>query len=250
MQRNAARVEEFFSGLFVECWRNAMPEGVTEKEADFLEQQLKLPAGGRVLDVPCGAGRHSCALAARGYQVTGVDLSSAFLKHASDLATKQDVSVTWEHRDMTDLPWPEAFDAAFLMGNSFGYTDDEHDARFLKAVFDALKPGGRFVLDYPVVAEALLPVYQDRIWMPIGDMLFLREGQFNHVNCRIEMTYTLIRDGQKEVKPWSQRVYTFREVCGLLTGAGFRDFQAYGSLSLEPFKFRSPGLLLVARKKS
>jgi hypothetical protein len=135
------------------------------------------------------------------------------------------------------------------MGNSFGYTDDDHDARFLQAVAGALKPGGRFVLDYPVVAEALLPVYQDRIWMHLGEMLFLREGKYNHLNGRIEMKYTLIRDTRKETKPWSQRVYTFREVCALLTNAGFGDLQAYGSLSLEPFKFRYPGLLMVATKK-
>ena len=61
LKDNTARVEQFFSGVFVECWRNVMPEKVTEQEADFLEQQLRLTPGALVLDVPCGAGRHSCA---------------------------------------------------------------------------------------------------------------------------------------------------------------------------------------------
>jgi SAM-dependent methyltransferase len=246
---NSARVEQFFSGGFVECWRDMMPEEVTEKEADFLQQQLKLAPGARVLDVPCGPGRHSCALAARGYQMTGVDLSSTCLGMARDLAVKKGLDVTWEHRDMSDLPWKQAFDAAFAMGNSLGYADDDHDARFLQAVARALRPGGRFVLDHPCVAEALLPAFQERTWYSVGDTLFLREGRYNHHAGRIETVYTVIRGGDVEKKPWSQRVYTYREVCRLLAEAGFSDVQGYASLTLEPFKLRSQGLLLVATKK-
>jgi SAM-dependent methyltransferase len=246
---NTERVEHFFSGLFVECWRDVMPEAVTEQEADFLQQQLKLAPGARVLDVPCGTGRHSCALAARGCQVTGVDLSSTFLGEARALAAKKGVSVTWEHRDMSDLPWNQAFDAAFAMGNSLGYAEDDHDARFLRAVARALKPGGRFVVDYGAVAEALLPSFQERTWAPVGDMLFLRDGRYNHLAGRIETEYTLIRGGKVEKKPWIQRVYTYSELCRLLAAAGFTDPQGYASLALEPFKLGSRRLLLVATKK-
>jgi SAM-dependent methyltransferase len=248
MTDNTERVEKFFSGIIVECWRNIMPEEVTEQEADFLQQQLKLAPGARVLDVPCGTGRHSCALAARGFQVTGVDLSSTCLSEARALAAKKALSVTWEHRDMSDLPWNDTFDAAFAMGNSLGYADDDHDARFLRAAARTLKPGGRFVLDYPAVAEALMPVYQPRTWMPVGDMFFLREGRYNHLAGRIETEYTLIRGDKVEKKPWTQRVYTYLEVGRLLAAAGFSDVQGYASRALEPFKLGSPGLLLVATK--
>lgn len=151
---------------------------------------------------------------------------------------------------MSDLPWTHAFDGAYAMGNSFGYTDDEHDARFLRAVAVALKPGARFVLDYPVVAEALLPVYQERIWLPFGDMLFLRQGRYNHVAGRIEMEYTVVHNGKVEKKPWSQRVYTYREVCGMLGDSGFVDMQAYAGTTPEPFKLGARGLVLVATKRS
>jgi SAM-dependent methyltransferase len=246
---NTARVEQFFSGLMVACWRQAMPEQVTEQEVDFLQQQLRLAPGARVLDVPCGTGRHSCALVARGYQVTGVDLSSTCLSDARALAAKKGLSVTWEHRDMSDLPWTGTFDAACAMGNSLGYVDDDHDARFVAAVARALKPAGRFAVDYPAVAEALLPSFQERTWYPIGDTLFLREGRYNHLAGRIETEYTLVRAGQVEKKPWTQRVYTYLQVCRLLAGAGFTDLQGYASPALDPFKLGARGLLLVATKK-
>jgi SAM-dependent methyltransferase len=246
---NTARVEQFFSGRFVECWRDMMPAEVTEKEADFLQQQLKLTPGARVLDVPCGPGRHSCALATRGYHMTGVDLSSTCLNMARELAAKKGLSVAWEHHDMSDLPWTQTFDAAFAMGNSFGYTDDDHDAHFLRAVARALKPGGRFVLDYPAVAEALLPAFQERTWYPVGDTVFLRDGRYNPLAGRIETVYTVIHGGKLDKKPWTQRVYTYREVCRLLAEAGFTDLEGYAALTLEPFNLRSPGLLLVATRR-
>ena len=58
--------------------RNAFTKG-TEQEVDFLVDALGLEPGMRVLDVGCGPGRHSLALARRGIAVHGVDLSPDFI---------------------------------------------------------------------------------------------------------------------------------------------------------------------------
>ncbi len=248
MTDNTSPVESFFSGLFVDFWRKAMPDEVTQKEVAFLEAELGLAPSARVLDVPCGTARHSLALAGRGYQMTAVDLSSQSIEQARELAVQQNVSIGFEHRDMADLPWPASFDAAFSMGNSFGYSSDEHDRAFLGAVARVLKPGGRFALDYGAVAEALFPHFQERTWMPVGDMLFLREGRCDAMAGRVESKYTLIGDGRTESKQWSQRVYTCRQVLDLLSAAGFSAIHAYGSLTKEPFKLGSRQLIIVATK--
>src|SRR3954452_7525693 len=119
----------FFTGAAVEGWLQATPEEQTQGEADFILKMLQVPPPARLLDVPCGGGRHSLALAARGYRMTGVDLSSDFLAAARAQAAANS-AVTWEQRDMRDLPWPEAFDGAFSFGNSFGYADEAGNAAF------------------------------------------------------------------------------------------------------------------------
>ena len=53
-------------------WLQAIPQEHTLAEASFIQEMLGLPVPSKVLDVPCGAGRHSLALAAAGYQMTGV----------------------------------------------------------------------------------------------------------------------------------------------------------------------------------
>jgi 2-polyprenyl-3-methyl-5-hydroxy-6-metoxy-1,4-benzoquinol methylase len=104
MSDNAPRVESFFSGLFVDLWRNAMPEAVTQQECAFLESELALTPCAKVLDVPCGSGRHCLALASRGYAMTAVDLSSESLAHARTLAAEKSLTIDFHHRDMADLP--------------------------------------------------------------------------------------------------------------------------------------------------
>src|SRR5690242_309651 len=120
----------FFEGLAADFWHQAVPPALTETEAGFLASVL--PPGARVLDVPCGDGRLSCALAARGYHVTGVDGSAKLLGWAKERG--QGLPVQWRHADMRELPWSGEFGGAFCFGNSFGYLGEEGDAAFLAAV--------------------------------------------------------------------------------------------------------------------
>jgi SAM-dependent methyltransferase len=74
--------QTFFSGLIVDSWLQMIGEGQTKVEAEFLQRELGVSPPAKILDVPCGGGRHSLALAAAGYQMTGVDISPDFLKAA------------------------------------------------------------------------------------------------------------------------------------------------------------------------
>ena len=50
----------------VEWWLRAMTEEQTRQEADFIQEMLQVATPARLLDVPCGGGRHSLDLANRG----------------------------------------------------------------------------------------------------------------------------------------------------------------------------------------
>jgi SAM-dependent methyltransferase len=241
--------KNFFTGLTLDLWRAAMTEEQTRTEADFIEKTLHLSPPAKVLDVPCGNGRLSLELASRGYQLTGVDLSPGFIDEARSTSAERQLSTVWKHGDMRDLPWPEEFDGAFCWGNSFGYLDDEGNANFLKAVARVLKPEGRFVVDASSVAELILPRFEERSWMQIGDILFLEENRYDHVQSRYDTEYTFVRDGKVEKRFGSHRIYTYRELCRLLDESGFTKLEAYGSLSQEPFRLGSPNLFLATTKK-
>lgn len=211
--------ESFFEGVAVAMWVQALPAEHTAREADRLARLLDAAPGAEILDVPCGAGRLSLALAERGYRVTGVDWSSEFLAHATSLDAARQVA--WERRDMRDLSWPGRFDGVFCVGNSFGYLDDEGNAAFLRAVRRALSPVGRFVLDTPMVLENLLNHLQPRPWWKAGDIHLLVENHYDPRTSRLDIEYTFVSNGRVEVRRGSHRAYTYRELMDLLTASGF-----------------------------
>jgi SAM-dependent methyltransferase len=236
----------FFSGMSVEFWLAATSAEQTRQEADFIQESLGTEAPARLLDVPCGGGRHCHALAARGYEMTGVDISPEFLNAARAASTAQSGKITWEERDMRDLPWPNRFDGAYSLGNSFAYLSDDGNAAFLKAVAQAIKPGARFVLNTGYVLDALLPVLQERSWYQMGDMIALAQRRYEPATSRLHVEYTWIRNGRTEKQAMSARLYTYRELVELLRQAGFAEVNGYGSLAREPFRMGSHDLLLVA----
>lgn len=213
--------EDFFEGASVDLWLQAISPEHNEREAASLARLLDVPDGAELLDVPCGGGRLSRALARRGHHVTGVDWSSAFLDHARAADDAEPGRVTWERRDMRDLPWRDRFDGAFCVGNSFGYLDDDGNAAFLRAVAAALKPGARFVLETPMVLENLLGHIDDRPWWKVGEMYLLVANTYDHAATRLDIEYTFVADGRVDVRRGSHRAYSYRELAALIDAAGF-----------------------------
>ncbi len=238
----------FFSGPTVEWWLRAVPEDFTKAEALFVESALDLRPGAKVLDVPCGGGRHALALAARGHKLTAVDISEEFLVVAQTLCYERELKIDWREGDMRDLPWNGEFDGAYCMGNSFGYLLDDENAAFLQAVSRTLRPGARFVLDTGYIAECLFPTLQERAWYPDGENHVLASRRYEPVDARLHVAYTFVSKTRQSTSVMSARIYTCHEVVELLKDAGFGAIELLGSISREPFRLGSQRLLIVATK--
>ncbi len=155
--------------------------------------------------------------------------------------------MTWHKRDMRDLPWAGACDAALCFGNSFGYLDDAGNRAFLQAVVGGLKRGGRFLLETGMAAESFFPHFQERRWYALDNLLFLIHNRYDPLSGRLFAELAFVRDGRVESA-------AFRSAClvaragGLDGRGGFADLQPFGSRQQEPFQLGSPLLFLAATK--
>jgi SAM-dependent methyltransferase len=240
--------KDFFQGLALDLWRDAIPAEQTEREAEFLAGLFAATPGGEVLDVPCGNGRLALALAERGYRVTGVDFAAPFIAEAQARAQAAGHDITWRQGEMRDLPWREAFDGAFCYGNSFGYFDAAGSADFLAAVAGTLRRGGRFVLETALAAESLLPELEERAWRRVGDMLMLVENRYHAADSRLEAEYTFLRADASETRRACYWVFTVGEIGRMLTRSGLEPVSLFDSTEMEPFRYGSRQLIVVAEK--
>ena len=242
----------FFTGLSLQLWREAIPPAQTKAEVEFLDDVLGADEpGSRFLDVPCGNGRHARPLAARGYEITAVDLSPDFLEEGKRLAGEQGVAdkITWVQQDMALLDFEDAFEGAYCLGNSFGYRDYEGMMTYLGAVARALRPGGRLVLDNAMSAESLLPNLEDKVWDRVGeDFVLLGENSYDPMESRLDTRFTILRNGQEEVHQVSHWVFTTAEMQRMLASVGMKTLALLNSVQGDPFNLRDLEVVIVAEK--
>jgi SAM-dependent methyltransferase len=124
-------------------------EQEAEAHIDFVERVLGEPRPRAVLDLACGAGRHTAVLRRRGYRTLGVDLSLTLLAHARRLPRVAG--------DMRCLPFAAgAFDWVLNFFTSFGYFETERENfQVLEEIVRVLAPCGRFLIDIMNTANTL-----------------------------------------------------------------------------------------------
>ena len=202
-----------------------------------------------VLDLCCGAGRHSVAFAKHGSRVTGVDRSAFLLGHARRYALDEIVEIRWEQQDMRDFLQPGTFDLATSLFTSFGYFDDPADnQRVLTNVHASLAPGGAFVLDV-VGKEVVARIYEPCRSQELADGgVLIQRGTVTDDWARIENEWHVIRDGQMRSFRFRHWLYSAAELRQLLQAAGFVRIDLFGNLEGAPYGVAATRLVARAHK--
>ena len=239
----------FFDDTYVEILKAQKSAQQTRAEVDFLTQALRLKPGGRVLDVPCGFGRHAGELARRGHSVVGVDLSRAMLREARRRYREHE-RLRFVRGDMRRLAYREEFDAVICIFTSFGYFSERDNVATLRKMARALKPGGRLLIDHRNPAfDATLPA---RWWQRLGPRIFVLSSlRFNRRTGVQDSTWLILRLGDRRVVRKSVRVrlWTRRQWEQRLRQAGMRLIRAYADLEDMSYGTTSGRLIVLAERR-
>jgi glycine/sarcosine N-methyltransferase len=228
------------------------------RELPFLERVLAEHGARSVLDVACGTGHHAIALAQRGYETAGTDISEEMVRQARQNAEEAGVAVNFYVAGFGSLHGVvgKAFDALLCLGNSLPSVTGELGLEgALADMAQVLRPGGLLVIQN---------LNYDRAWprrqrfMPLethyedGDeWLFFRFVDFHEESLTFNVVVLRKHDGSWDYWTGSTelRPVFAEELLRQLGRAGFSSVESYADYSSSPYRPEESGdLLVVARK--
>lgn len=210
---------------------------------------LELPSGARILDCPCGQGRHAHLLAEAGFDVDGLDYSDPLL----EVARKRGVGRTLRYTqgDMRKLPkkWTGKFDAVLNLFTSFGFFDNPNDdLTVLEEFARVLKPGGVLVWQGGS-RDGVMARFLSRDWWSTADgTVFGQEREFDPLSGFLEITSTWRGPRGDGERTHRIRLYSASELALRMRDVGLVVEQAFDSFTPRPLTRRSSEMLLIARK--
>lgn len=217
-------------------------------EVNRIVKLLNLQKNEQVLDLGCGTGRHCIEMASRGFEVTGIDITTPFLEIAAENTRKQNLSVRYIHQDMRTFCEPSSFDLIINMFTSFGYFENKQDdITVLEQCFSSLRPGGRLMLEM-LGKEVIAARFKPRELLEYDGYSVLVENNISDNWSWLQCKWKVIKDNQIQELGYAHRLYAATEIKQLLEQTGFRNVQFYGDLTGNPYDHTARAMLAIAQK--
>lgn len=239
---------DYFDDEFHRVHEALFPEEASRYEVGAMLELLGLPVGSRILDVPCGWGRHTRLFAEVGFEAVGADISWPLLRRAAETGGSIRARVHLAAADVRTLPFRDAtFDAVVNVFTSLGlFGSDADDIAALREARRVTVPGGKFLLE-SMHRDDVIAAYaeRDRWTLPDGTEVQVRR-RFDPVTGVSHERWRWRRGQETGEKRHAIRLRTATEIHGLLTAAGFRRIAYYGDWDGQPLRHDSPRLIAVA----
>jgi len=206
---------------------------------EFIEKVCELKPPARILDLGCGAGDQAKLLAAKGYQITGIDIAPPLVDFAKKRFDEGGLSGEFLVGDMQEIDYDEEFELSTILSGSFGFFGDEGDLALLKSIRRALVPGGHAFIMY------ISPKYRAehvKRWTETDDGWDLYESWFDEETRTYRgKTFIIRRDGTMIVPKAEPgyhadetiRCYTVEELEAMIKEAGLDYMGNYSSRALS-----------------
>ncbi|MEW4455326.1 methyltransferase domain-containing protein [Bremerella sp. JC817] len=199
----------------------------TPTECDFFEAAFERFGDGpirRVLDLGCGGGRNVIEMAARGFDMVGLDNNETSLKYLKKRLNRRSLEAEVMMADMINFEVEEPLDAALCTFNTFRHLISEKEAlHHLRSVTSALRPGGLYILGFHIIPLDADPECHERWTAQHGKTKItttLKVVRFSRQERREILRFNLhVRKGDEVLRlktEYPYRLYTGEEFRSLL----------------------------------
>ncbi|MGE5401530.1 MAG: class I SAM-dependent methyltransferase [Ignavibacteriales bacterium] len=236
----------FDSSEYLEVYKHRNDEDAA-RLFNLVIKNICLKPAAEVLDIACGAGRHSILFASGGYKVTAFDLSKNLLRIGREKCRELNLKVDFFNADIRRPALNHEFDLVINLFTSFGYfeTDEENFALF-KDAYDLLKKDAYFVFDYFNVYHLIKHLVPESVDSKNGKTVI--QKRYIKGN-RIIKEISLIKGSGSKSYTESVRLYNEDEIVCWLEIAGFKIKAVFGDYSGSQFHDESsPRVVIIVQK--
>jgi len=214
---------------------------------DLIIKNVKLPENAYILDLACGAGRHSILFAQNGFKVTSVDISSNLLNVAEKTARELGLIINFIKSDLRDLRIAQKFHLIVNLFTSFGYFNtDKENEKVIDTASKLLYDKGYFVIDFFNVfhlKKNLIPISFDKI----GNGIIKQERSFDE--RRINKKITITKNDSEKYYHESVRTYSKAQLVEIIENNGLQIQNLFGDVCGNDFEENnSPRIIIIAKK--
>ncbi len=189
----------------------------------------------KILDTACGTGNITIPLAAKGYEMWGVDISEEMLAVAESKARKQKRNIRFLHQDMADLSLNRSFEAVLCMCDGVNYIIEEEDLlQYFESVYRVMTPGGLFVFDISSEYKLSTILGNNTLFQEKDAFCYAWENSYYEDEQLLEMhlNFFIPQEGlyKRAEEHHIQRAYKEEQLINLLQQAGFENTQVFDDL--------------------
>ena len=220
----------------------------TAEEIDFILSITGIKPGGRILDIGCGAGRHSIELASRGYDVLGIDPSEVMIAAARERAAGEVMKPKFRQIRGEELDFHGEFDLSLCLFTTLGQVTDQQDNhRLLFNAARSLRSRGHFIveLQQPAWLESHLKT-EERLGS--GDSYVDVERSYDKQHKVVTEVFTRVSPKGRQAYMLRYRLFNPDEIKQLMEEAGFNEINFYGGYKDIPLVDDCPAMVISAGK--
>lgn len=208
---------------------------------------------GILLDLACGTGSLSVALAKRGFEVIGVDASPEMLSIAAEKNAAAQTEILFLCQKMQRLDLYGTIDAAVCTLDSLNHLVRPQEVQeTLRRVSLFLNPGGIFLFDVNTPYKHQFVLGENTFVYDLDDVYCVWQNEFIPLTCTTAISLDFfIREGETYVRrreSFLERAYTRQEWRGWLQEAGFELLAEYQDMTEQAPNEETQRILYIVRK--
>ncbi|MGI8905274.1 MAG: class I SAM-dependent methyltransferase [Candidatus Sumerlaeaceae bacterium] len=227
-------------------------EAEAKLAVELLIRVALLQKNSRVLDAPCGSGRHARAFALAEMRAIGIDLSRDLLDVAATSNLPGAPSPCYLRADLRDLPLKnDSFELVANLFSSFGYLDtDAQNAAVLHELARVCRSKGFVVIDFMNAARVRMELKPESIRQSTKGCTVQERRWISSNPLRVNKeTIAVSSAGERKQFHESVRLFTPDELELMMNTAGVPVQSVLGNYSGGKWTIKSPRLILIGKKR-